>query len=77
MSLQNYKKWAGDLGLNSSQFNKCLDTDKYAAEVAKDLADGQAAGVGGTPSTFVNGRIIQGAVPFAQFAAVIEEELKK
>lgn len=77
LSLQNYKKWAADLGLNSKQFNQCLDSDKYAAEVAKDLADGQAAGVGGTPTTFVNGRVVQGAVPFAQFKSIIEEELKK
>ena len=77
LSLQNYKKWAVDLGLNSGQFNQCLDSNKYAAEIAKDLADGQAAGVGGTPTTFVNGRIVQGAVPFVQFQSIIEEELKK
>lgn len=74
---QNYKKWAGELGLNSKQFNECLDSGKYVQEVEKDLRDGQAAGVNGTPSTFVNGRIVQGAVPFAQFEAIIEEELKK
>lgn len=77
LGLQNYKKWAVDLAINSKQFNECLDSGKYAKEVEKDLQDGQAAGVNGTPSTFVNGRIIQGAVPFAQFEKMIEEELKK
>lgn len=77
LGLQNYKKWAVDLGLNANQFNQCLDSDKYAVEVGKDLADGQAAGVGRTPTTFVNGRIVQGAVPFTQFQAIVEEELKK
>lgn len=77
LGLQNYKKWAAELDLNFEQFNECLDSGKYAKEVEKDLQDGQAAGVNGTPTTFVNGRIVQGAVPFAQFATIIEEELKK
>lgn len=71
------KQWAREIGLNGAQFDGCLDAGKYAAEVEKDFADGQRAGVTGTPGTFVNGRLIQGAVPFAQFQAVIEEELKK
>lgn len=77
LSLQNYKKWAVEIGLDAKQFNECLDSGKYAQEVEKDLQDGQAAGINGTPTTFINGRVIQGAVPFSQFAAIIEEELKK
>lgn len=71
------KKWAREIGLNGAQFDSCLDSRKYAAEVEKDLQDGQGAGVTGTPGTFVNGRIVQGAVPYAQFETIIEEELKK
>lgn len=77
LSLQNYKKWALELGLSVKEFNECLDSGEYALEVGKDLQDGQTAGVNGTPTTFVNGRIVQGAVPFAQLAVIIEEELKK
>lgn len=74
-SAQDLKKWARDIGLNSNQFDSCLDSGKYEEEVRKDFSDGQLAGVSGTPGTFVNGRLIQGAVPFEQFAAVIEQEL--
>lgn len=77
LGLENYKKWAMELGLDVEQFNKCLDSGKYSDEVGKDLGDGQAAGVTGTPGTFVNGRLVQGALPYAQFEAIIEEELKK
>ena len=77
LGVANYKKWAAEIGLNAQQFNECLDSGKYAEEVAKDLADGQAAGVNGTPATFINGRLVSGAVPFAQFEVIIEEELKK
>lgn len=77
LSLANLKIWAKDLGLNSGQFNVCLDTGKYEKEVEGDLNAGIAAGVEGTPATFVNGRLVSGAVPFAQFQAAIEVELKK
>ena len=75
LSAANLKVWASELGLDSALFNTCLDSGKYADEVQKDLSDGQAAGVTGTPATFVNGRLVPGAVPFETFRAVIEEEL--
>lgn len=76
LSHENLKKWAGEVGLDVTKFNQCLDSGKYADEVAKDLADGQAAGVTGTPATFVNGRLVSGALPYAQFEAIIEEALR-
>ena len=71
------KKWAANIGLNTSKFNQCLDSGKYKQEVEKDLADGSAAGVNGTPATFINGRLVSGAQPFTAFKVVIDEELKK
>ena len=70
------KKWASQIGLNSAQFNQCLDSRKYKSEVEKDLADGSAYGVSGTPTLFINGQIIVGAQPFSAFKAVIDKELK-
>lgn len=70
-------KWAGEIGLDMSKFNQCLDSGKYKQEVEKDIADGLAAGVNGTPATFINGRLVSGAQPLAAFKAVIDEELKK
>ena len=71
------KKWAKDIGLDIAKFSPCLDTQKHKSEVDKDLADGSAAGVSGTPGFFVNGQELSGAQPFAAFAAVIEAELAK
>ena len=69
------KTWAGEIGLNTSSFNSCLDSGKYKEEVAKDTADGIEAGVTGTPSFFINGILIVGAQPFSAFQAAIEAEL--
>ncbi len=77
LSVPNLKAWAQGVELDAARFNNCFDSHKYSAEVKKDTADGQKAGVSGTPSTFINGRLVVGAVPFEQFQSVIEEELKK
>jgi len=76
---------AKSLGLNVSQFQQCLDSGTFKDEVDKDIADGSAAGVSGTPSWFIgksskdgviNGQYINGAYPYATFQAAIDEALK-
>ena len=70
-------KWAGQVGLNMGQLNQCLESGKYRTEVNNDLAAGTAAGVSGTPSFFINGKLLVGAQPFSAFQEIIEEELEK
>ncbi len=70
------KLWARQIGLNPVQFNQCLDSGKYKAEVDKDIADGSAAGVDGTPTFFINGKKIVGAQALSAFQAIIDAELK-
>jgi len=45
--------------------------------VKEDLADGQSAGVSGTPTFFINGQQLVGAQPFEAFQQIIEQELNK
>lgn len=75
--ISDVKRWAVELGLNSTEFNQCFDSGKYTQEVRDDFADGSAAGVSGTPSFFVNGRLIVGSQPFESFKRIIDEELQK
>ena len=49
------KKYAADLGLNAKQFELDLTVERSAAEIRKDIADGDTHGVSGTPAIFVNG----------------------
>ena len=49
------KKYAADLGLNLKQFELDFTSEKTAAEVRKDMADGKNYGIGGTPTIYVNG----------------------
>lgn len=72
-----YGELATDLGLNRSQFDDCLESEKYASKVTSDTSSGRAAGVSGTPATFVNGQMVSGAVPLETFVDLIDAELAK
>lgn len=50
------KKYAAQIGLNAAQFDIDFSAEKAAAEIRKDLADGEAYGINSTPTIFINGR---------------------
>nr|MDQ5835853.1 DsbA family protein [Acidobacteriota bacterium] len=50
------KEYATRLGLDRQKFDAALDSGQYAAQVQRDVDDGDQIGVGGTPTFFVNGR---------------------
>ena len=63
------------LRLDLQAFSTCLDDGKATARVAEDLADGRQAGVTGTPTFFIDGRLVEGAQPFASFKKIIDLHL--
>lgn len=69
--------YAESLDLNTSQFKACLDSRKYQSQIDADLAAGEAIGVTGTPSVFVNGKPVSpGYVPtFDQIREAVLAEL--
>jgi protein-disulfide isomerase len=76
---------AKSLGMNTQQFQQCLDSNKYADEVEKDYQDGMAAGITGTPGWFIgksnndntiSAPAVEGAQPYTVFKTMIEEQLK-
>jgi protein-disulfide isomerase len=73
----SYEQYAADLGLDIAAFTACLDDHRYQAEVKADTAEAARLGLNGTPSFVINGRILIGAHPFADFKAIIDEELAK
>ncbi len=74
-SSADYKKWAQELSLNVAKWEACLSDPAQKQEIQKDLADGSAVGVSGTPGFIINGKLISGAQPFSVFQQVIEAEL--
>lgn len=71
----SFKQFASQIGLDTGKFNDCLDSGKMVSEIRKDLADGSAAGVQGTPAFFINGVEVSGAQPFQVFQQIIDGQL--
>jgi protein-disulfide isomerase len=55
LDIPSLKKYASELGLDRTRFDAALDRGKYAAEVQRDIEDGEMYGVGSTPTIFING----------------------
>jgi len=77
LGVDQLKEKAARLGLDAEAFGACLDSDEYAEAVAADLRSGASMGVTGTPAMFINGRFLNGAVPYEQLAAIVDEELAR
>jgi len=69
------KGYAKTVGVDEAKFAECLDGDKMAELVKKNMADGEEAGVSGTPAFFINGKMLSGALPFEDFKKAIDAEL--
>ncbi len=72
-----FKKAAAGLGLNTGEFNSCLDNGDMAQKIANDMLGAQKAGISGTPGTFINGKLLSGALPYEQFKSEIDAALDK
>jgi protein-disulfide isomerase len=76
LSSDNILIWAKDIGLDVDKFKADLVSRKYKTVVEKDLADGEAAGVYGTPSFYINGKQYNGEVTLAALKPIFAAELK-
>ncbi|MEK7618746.1 MAG: thioredoxin domain-containing protein [Patescibacteria group bacterium] len=69
--------FAAGLGLDMDRFTTCMGTQRYASTIRKDLSDATTLGVVGTPTFFINGNRLEGALPIENFTRVIDEELAR
>ncbi len=75
-----FAQYATDLKLDVTKFSDCLTAGTHKEEIQKDMADGMASGVNGTPGFWVLGpdgktQLISGAVPYATFKQAIDAML--
>lgn len=68
---------ADRLSLPKDDWKKCTQDNQTRESVKKDQGEGISLGVTGTPTFFINGKKVVGALPFDKFKEVIDEELKK
>jgi protein-disulfide isomerase len=72
---EKLSRYAASIGLEADQFDACLTSEKYGAQVKQDMQAAKASGVHATPSFLINGRLVEGAQPFAAFQKIIDDIL--
>jgi protein-disulfide isomerase len=78
-----FRTQAVALGVDGARYDVCLNDAKTGEAIERDLKDGQARGVRGTPAFFIvkntaegqaaTPKAISGALPYDQFAQAIEQ----
>ena len=77
LSRQSFLAWAKEIGLDMNRFTADLDSDAIRKDVLRDQADGDKAGVEGTPTVFLNGQRYNGDLAPDAIKSVIDGELKR
>ena len=75
LSVDELGRAAAAVGLNQTDFNRCLSSKESKAEVEQDAAEAERLGVSGTPTFFINGKIVKGAASFAALKLRIDQEM--
>lgn len=80
VALSTFSQYASDMQLDQELFDTCVKSGKHIPEIQKDLSDGQAYGVTGTPGFFIGNEGIgfvelKGAQPFDSFKRIIDAQL--
>lgn len=76
LAAANLEKWAKESGANVDKYKECVAANKYKEAIEKDLAYGETLGVRSTPTFFINGEIVSGALEYDKFAEIIDEAIE-
>ena len=73
---ERFEKEAAELRLDGKRFGAALDAEEGKSAIDADVLAGTKAGATGTPTFFINGKVLTGAQPYETFKARIDDELK-
>ncbi len=71
------ERYAQKIGLDVAAFQHALDTGAHADAIRADAALGARLGVRGTPGQLIDGRLVMGARPYADFDRVVLDEIAR
>jgi protein-disulfide isomerase len=77
MGPEKYRDYARELGLDLKRFDRDVADTAVKKRIDEDRAEATRLGITATPSFFVNGRYLPGAVPFERIRALLDEDLGK
>ena len=75
LSAESLNELARGLGLGREKFAECLGAEASRTAVVKDIEMAKRYRVDSTPSFLINGKLVKGALLFADFQNLVEREL--
>jgi protein-disulfide isomerase len=75
LSPETYERVARKIGLNLQAFKASIASGRNKGRISEDQALANRIGANGTPTMFVNGEKVEGAVPFESLKSVIDRAL--
>jgi protein-disulfide isomerase len=76
-TIDNLKRFAEELGLDTQTFNQCLDSGKYEDIVKAETQDALNKGIAATPTFVIGDQTVDGPRSYDDLKKVIEAELRK
>ncbi len=71
------EKYADAVGLDVEKFAAALDAHTFKAQVDADAAYARKVGVTGVPTVYVDGRVVNGAMPIDTYRTLVADEIAK
>jgi protein-disulfide isomerase len=75
--VSTFNTYASSMGMDSSKFSSCMNDNKFMSNINEDKNAAQSLGISGTPTFYINGQVLNGAMPFSSFKTIIDQELAK
>jgi predicted DsbA family dithiol-disulfide isomerase len=72
-----FEEIAADLGLGMAKFRACLSSEHSRSAVVRDIEAARLLRIDSTPSFIVNGKLLKGALSFADFQKIVDGELNQ
>ena len=76
-SRDNLKQFAADLGLDTTAFNQCLDSEKFKSKVEQENRDARNLRIQATPTVVVNGKVVPNGAVYSVLKAAVEAALQE
>ena len=71
------QSFATEKGVDGVQLGRCVDNKTAAAGLAREIAEGHSLQISSTPTMFINGRKLEGGIPWKTLDTVIKMELER
>jgi protein-disulfide isomerase len=69
--------FGAEAGVDNDKLAACIDSRQTLSRVEANMHEGEALGIGQTPTSYINGKMLIGAPPSAEIYKAIDEALRE